>query len=130
VTRKKLYTQEMMRPKLHLIDIFIHAFSIHAFSIHASYQLYPCLSYTSHLDNPGYRKPGVKPVASRESSRLQAGYRLQAGCRSDFLKMIVKYRLLYYNFPKSVCKAVYHWYGGKNYVMNHNKSWEEQSYGK
>jgi hypothetical protein len=74
VTRKKLYTQEMMRPKLHLIDIFIHsfsthafsvhAFSIHAFSIHASYQLYPCLSYTSHLDNPGYRKPGVKPVAS------------------------------------------------------------------
>jgi hypothetical protein len=70
VTRKKLYTQEMMRPKLHLIDIFIHtfsthAFSVHAFSIHASYQLYPCLSYTSHLDNPGYRKPGVKPVASR-----------------------------------------------------------------
>jgi hypothetical protein len=69
VTRKKLYTQEMMRPKLHLIYIFIHtfsthAFSVHAFSIHASYQLYPCLSYTSHLDNPGYRKPGVKPVAS------------------------------------------------------------------
>jgi hypothetical protein len=29
-----------------------------------------------------------------------------------------------------VCKAVYHRYGGKNYVMNHNKSWEEQSYGK